>query len=93
MTNTFRLLPVLLLSLLPVVSHADLYTASFEDSDTGLFTQLEERGVTWVAGGKSEITAKYAHTGKQSLHIFGGTDNTVELRLNGPLQKSRGSGG
>jgi len=90
MTNTFRLLPVLLLSLLPVVSHADLYTASFEDSDTGLFTQLEERGVTWVAGGKSEITAKYAHTGKQSLHIFGGTDNTVELRLNGPLQKSRG---
>lgn len=67
-----------------------LHSTSFEKAKPGVFTTLGQGKAQWRASGKSEITARYAHTGKQCLHIFGGTDNTLELSLGGDLQNSRG---
>ncbi len=67
-----------------------IYTNSFEKVPAGMPVDFTDDEVSWKSTGESVITAKFAKTGKQSLHIGGGTDNTVELELKGELQDSRG---
>ncbi|BCX48057.1 hypothetical protein HAHE_19650 [Haloferula helveola] len=67
-----------------------LYGTSFENAPAGIIETWNDGDSRWQSKGKSEITTKFAHTGKQCLHIFGGTDNTLELTLAGELQNSRG---
>ena len=69
---------------------AALYSTSFENFPTGMLEQQKDGAVAWKAIGKMEITDKHQHTGFKSLHMFGGTDNTVELTLAGAAQNSRG---
>lgn len=67
-----------------------LYSTSFEDFPAGMLEQHADGKVVWKALGKSEITDKYHKTGSRALHLFGGTANTLELRLEGQLQRSKG---
>lgn len=67
-----------------------LHTTSFEKLPAGVLTQQKEGLSAWNSLGKSEISKKHAHTGNQSLHIFGGKNNTLEMTLEGELQESRG---
>lgn len=80
----------LLISGLNAKQQVALHSTSFENLTAGDLTQQKDGESEWKSLGKSEITKKHAKTGKQSLHIFGGKENTLELTLNGALQASRG---
>jgi len=67
-----------------------LYASSFEQPDPGPVEQWDDGDVTWTAYGAAAITDRYQHTGAQCLHLAGGTDNRMELRLRGRLRHSRG---
>jgi len=67
-----------------------LYSTSFENFSTGTLEQQKDGIVAWKSIGKVAITDKHQHTGSKSLHLFGGTDNTMELILSGAAQNSRG---
>ncbi|MGB0774202.1 MAG: sialidase family protein [Akkermansiaceae bacterium] len=67
-----------------------LFTTSFENFKAGALKKQKEGNCEWNALGKVEISAKHASSGKKSLHLFGGEDNTVEMTLSGDLQHSRG---
>ena len=67
-----------------------LYETSFEKAPTGIIETWTDGDIQWQSRGKSQITPKFADTGKQCLHIFGGSENTLELTLDGDLQNSRG---
>lgn len=80
----------LCLNTLTAAQQKALHTTSFENIKAGKITEQKDGSSTWKSLGKSEITKKFAHTGEQSLHIFGGKKNTLELTLEGELQQSRG---
>lgn len=67
-----------------------IYSTSFEVQTPGVFKTFTQGDATFTAKGKSEIIAKLAKTGDQSLRIFGGENNIVEITLNGKLQDARG---
>ena len=67
-----------------------LYTTSFEKMPVGSLTEQTEGKVVWKGIGNVEITDKYQNKGSQSLHLLGGTHNTVELALGSELQDIRG---
>ena len=67
-----------------------LYATSFEDMPAGLLKAAAEGDVVWKSLGRSEITTEFRRTGRKSLRMFGGTDNTLEITLTGPLQACRG---
>ncbi|NWK54406.1 exo-alpha-sialidase [Verrucomicrobiaceae bacterium N1E253] len=67
-----------------------LHKTSFEKLKRGNLSTQRDGKTQWKSLGKSEVTSKFAKTGKQSLHIFGGTNNTVELTLDNELQQIRG---
>ncbi len=53
---------------------------SFEGSKPGEFTELLTASGKWTAKpGHAEVNGKFAHSGRQSLHIFGGEDRQVEF--------------
>ncbi len=66
------------------------YATSFEEMPAGPLKEVTEGSVVWKGLGKSEITTEFRRTGRQSLRIFGGTDNTIEIALQGALQECRG---
>lgn len=60
---------------------------SFEDIPSGAFTNLKIDGLTLrAAKGHAEINSHFAHTGKQCLRLFGGTNASIEIDLP-PLEK------
>ncbi len=62
---------------------------SFEEVPEGPFTELKLGRITARAAmGHAEINSRFAHTGRQCLRLFGGTDRTVELDLP-PIEKPR----
>lgn len=67
-----------------------LYSTSFEKQKTGTISTYQDGHATWASRGNSEITAEYKNSGKQSLHIFGGKDNALEVTLGGELRDMRG---
>ena len=63
-----------------IASNAVAGTNSFENYKTGVFSSLSnDDGSLTVTNGKAEITSAYSKTGSKCLHIFGGTDTTVEF--------------
>lgn len=55
---------------------------SFEAMTAGSLLRAETANGTWTAeAGQAEITAKFARTGKQCLHLFGGDTRTIDLQL------------
>ena len=64
----------------------ELYSTSFESFTVGALSTHVDGDVTWTVPGKAAITTKYRHTGTRSLHVHGGTGNTVELSLSGKAQ-------
>ncbi len=57
-------------------------TGSFEELKAGPLRNADTADGTWTAAvGQAEITAKFAHTGKQCLHIFGGEERVVAIQL------------
>lgn len=83
------LLPMTLSSLSAALPEV-LHSTSFEDLKVGAVSKQKVGKIEWTSLGKSEITQKFFKTGKQSLHLLGGEDNTLELTLDGDLQNSRG---
>lgn len=67
-----------------------LYSTSFEEFPAGGLSEFEDGELDWIGLGKSEITADYHKTGAQCLHLFGGTDNILEIRLDGGMRAARG---
>lgn len=67
-----------------------LHSTSFEKITAGKLAKQKDGKTEWNSLGKSAITKKFASTGDQSLRIFGGKNNTVELTLEDELQQSRG---
>ncbi len=60
---------------------------SFENVPAGPFTELQFGRINArAAGGHAEINAGFAHTGRQCLRLFGGTNITAELDLP-PIEK------
>ena len=67
---------------LPSTATPSLASTSFEQSTSGPFTRTETELGTWVAEpGHAEIDSNHSRTGKQSLHLVGGSDRSVELRI------------
>jgi len=73
-----------------VEKNETLYSTSFENFKKGILKKQKDGKSAWGSEGKSEITSKFAHTGKQCLHIFGGKENALEITLDGAFQNSRG---
>lgn len=67
-----------------------LHETSFESQKHGAIESFQDANTTWTSKGRSEITKKYSKTGQQSLRIFGGEDNSIEITLNEKLQSLRG---
>ncbi len=60
---------------------------SFERVPAAPFTELPSGVGTWTAKpGHAEVTARFAHQGKQSLHLQGGENRTVTLTLDRPTE-------
>jgi hypothetical protein len=79
----------LFLALSPALA-GELFSTSFEEPPVGRFVRLKLGEIVWAAAGRSEITDRCHHSGKKSLHLFGGTENTVELTLGEGLRNARG---
>jgi len=80
-----------LLSIIPASGEEPaLYSTSFENLTTGSLTGQKDGDCEWRSVGQAVITSKFAATGKQSLHLAGGDENTLEMLLGGELQSSRG---
>ncbi|MBT6788766.1 MAG: sulfatase-like hydrolase/transferase [Verrucomicrobia bacterium] len=63
-----------------VVAAAETLTTGFEQAKPGDFRELNSPIGTWRAEtGHAEVTAKFHHTGKQCLHIYGGNERQVEF--------------
>lgn len=57
-----------------------LLATSFENDPRGFFSELHNEAGRWhTTNGKTEITAAYAKSGRQSLRLFGGTRTVLEL--------------
>ncbi|QQL45152.1 sialidase family protein [Sulfuriroseicoccus oceanibius] len=70
---------------------AGVYKTSFEDTKAGAIdTFSDQDGITWVADGNAAVTAKFAKTGKQALHLLGGENRVVTVKLEGSAQKAKG---
>ena len=55
-------------------------TTSFEGAEAGGFEDLVTAGGRWIAEkGHAEVNAKFAHRGRQCLHIRGGDERRVEF--------------
>ena len=67
-----------------------LFSTSFENMPAEKLTKQKDGNCEWTSNGEAAITRKFANTGKQSLHIAGGEENTVEVTLSGDLQNTRG---
>ncbi len=58
------------------------YSTSFEQAKAEPFTELTLGKAAWTAdAGHAQITARFAHRGKRSLHLKGGKDRTITLTL------------
>ena len=63
------------------------YSTSFEDVEASPFTKIQLGSAVWTAAtGHAEISGRFAHRGKQSLHLNGGSNQTVTLTLNEPVE-------
>ena len=59
-----------------------VYQTSFERGEAAPFTELRLGKGTWTAeAGHAEVTKRFAHRGKQSLHLKGGRDRVITLTL------------
>ena len=59
---------------------ADALKTSFENPKAGEIREIKTRAGTWrAAAGHAEVTAKFHHSGKQCLHIFGGKERRIEF--------------
>tara|TARA_R110002095_G_scaffold97122_2_gene85154 strand:- start:195867 stop:197480 length:1614 start_codon:yes stop_codon:yes gene_type:complete len=67
-----------------------LFSTSFEDGKVGSFQSLQDGTVQVRATGTAAITPKYAHTGKQCLHLLGDENNTITFILPEDLRSVKG---
>lgn len=88
LSKTFSLLA--LASFTSLAMAKPLYETSFESASKGLIKSYQDGKAKWRSLGKSEITKRFSKTGQQSLHIFGGKNNTLEVMLEDELQNLRG---
>lgn len=59
------------------------YRVGFEQAKAEPFTELKFGQTVWTAeAGHAQITARFAHRGKQSLHLKGGENRAINLTLN-----------
>jgi sialidase-1 len=59
------------------------YATSFESVEASPFSELHIGSAFWAAGpGHAAITDRHSHSGKQSLHLKGGSNRAVTLLLN-----------
>lgn len=97
--SSLLMLGATFLSACSVISQVEAYTppesiklseTSFESLPVGVpAKQVQTGSFTWdFTNSKVQITDKFAHTGKQSLHFYGGQANQMVLTLNGD-QKER----
>ncbi|MBI9016908.1 MAG: exo-alpha-sialidase [Phycisphaerae bacterium] len=75
---------ILLVTLLTMVgcqaSAEQIIQSTFEEFKIGQFTEITADYGSWkVTNGKAEVTSKFTATGENCLHLFGGTDTTVEF--------------
>lgn len=66
------------------------YATSFETPPAGVLNAAQDGDVVWKSLGKAEITTEFHRTGRQSLRIFGGQNNRLEIILGDSLQECRG---
>lgn len=67
-----------------------LFSTSFEYEPVKSFQTLQDGMVQIRATGTASITPKYAHTGKQCLHLLGDENNTITFLLPKELRSVKG---
>ena len=80
MNKTVLTSMVFALAVIVQVQGDGLLATSFENDPRGVFSELDNEVGQWnTTHGKTEITAAYAKSGRQSLRLFGGARTALEL--------------
>ena len=67
-----------------------VFSQSFEEVAPGTFTRLDLGKIAVTANGTATISERFAHTGKQCLHLLGDQGNSLTFSIPEDLQSMRG---
>ncbi len=100
MTFNIQIVRTIVLSLLLAVSPGlataneatddVLYRTSFEDEKVAKFNELQDGAVRMQATGTAAISPKFAHSGKQCLHLLGDENNSITFDLPDKMRAVKG---